>query len=190
MRRFLFPLSAVAILTIATPSGAGCLGTSFAFCSKTFHARAVCDGKDQLAAISDNHCPVGQTCPYCPSGKDCPLIQPWEPVPIEIRGVEIALSWGALSYAYAGNNYVPDVMAFMGSGQTHRQQWFPEGLSFAMPAAGSVGGSPHIDLHVSCPSASAKRCVFCWKRKPPPPNVVVLYYTIYYIIPSPPPRRQ
>jgi hypothetical protein len=188
MRRIL--LAAVALLVAAAPADAGCQGSNFIFCSKNFFARAVCDGKDQLAAISDNHCPAGQTCAHCPSGKDCPLIQPWEPVPIEIRGVEIALSWGALNYAFAGNNYQPDVMAFMGAGQTHRQQWFPEGLSFTMPATGSVGGSPHIDLHVSCPKASAKRCVFCWKRKPPAPNVVLLHYTIYYTVPGLPPRLQ
>ena len=186
MSRFLLAAFAATAVCLASsvPARSGCQGTNFTFCSKVFHAQAICDDKDRLASISDNHCPVGQTCLFCPSGKDCPLIQPWEPVPIKIVGVEIAVSWGSISYAFAGNNYQPDPMAFMGAGQTHRQQWFPQGLSFEMPAAGTpTAASPHIDLHVSCRKASAKRCFFCLKRKPPPPNVVVLYYTIYYTVP-------
>ena len=64
-----------------------------------------------------NHCPVGaKHVPIARARKDCPLIQPWEPVPIEIRGVEIATVLGARSavpYA-ARSNYVPDVMAIHG----------------------------------------------------------------------------
>jgi hypothetical protein len=84
----------------------------------------------------------------------------------------------------AGNNYQPDLMVFMGAGQTHRQQWFPQGLSFEMPAGGTpTAASPHIDPHVSCPKAAAKRCLFCWKQEAPRPNVVVLCYTIYDTVP-------
>jgi hypothetical protein len=186
MRSFLLAtVAAIAVcLAGSVPARGGCQGSAFTFCSMVFHAQTVCNGMDQVAAISGNHCPAGQSCQLCPTGKDCPLIQPWEPTPIKIVGVEIAVSWGSISYAFAGNNYQPDPMAFMGAGQTHRQQWFPQGLSFAMPAAGTpTAASPHIDLHVSCPKATAKRCFFCWKRKAPRPNVVVLYYTIYYTVP-------
>ena len=66
-------------LAAGTPAYAGCQGTTFTFCSKTFYATAACNGKDQLASITGNNCPNGQkSCAYCESGKDCPLIEAWE----------------------------------------------------------------------------------------------------------------
>ena len=129
---------------------AGCQGTSFNFCSKTFYATAPCDGQDQLASIARNNCPRGpKTCMQCESGENCPLIEAWEPTAITIVGVEITVLGGrsALQYAYAGNGYHPNQMAFLGAGESHTRNFFPAGTGFKLPPAGTPG---YINLHVSC----------------------------------------
>jgi len=147
----------------------GCQGTQHRFCSRTFRAAYRCDDPHGhgLALIHENHCPAGQTCRLCPSGRECPLIEPWEPMPIKIVGVELAVLHGTLLWAFAGNNHVPDVMVTMGTGQTRVQQWFPVGLTFSLPPKGITGG--HIDFHVAC-----EKGWFGRRRW------VHLYYTIYY----------
>lgn len=126
-----------------------------------------CDDPGGLASIAGNHCPDGQICPYCPSGRDCPLINPWEPTPIKIIGVELAVTSGTITWAFAGNNHVPDVMVTMGLGERRVQQWFPAGYAFIMPAAGTPG-EHHIDLHVNCKTG--------WFGR----KSATFYYTIYY----------
>jgi hypothetical protein len=149
---------------------AGCQGTNFDFCSKTFHATAQCDGQDQLASISRNHCTRdSKACYQCENGKDCPLIEAWEPTAITIVGVEITILGGssALQYAYAGNGYHPNQMAFLGAGQSHTRNFFPAGTGFNLPPSGAQG---YINLHVSCLPEVAKQ--------------VQAWYTIYYTVPG------
>lgn len=147
------------------------------FQSKTFKAAMACEAESGLASIEGNHCPVGETCPYCPTGRDCPLIEPWEPTPIRIVGVELLLIAGEPTWAFAGNAAVPDVMMMMGHGQTRVQQWFPSGLSFTMPATGKKG-TTHIDLHVAYDCG-----VFNWRKLW---RRAHFFYTIYYTVePSP-----
>src|SRR6185503_9613251 len=157
-------------LAAASPLRAGCQGTDSNFCSKTFHASAPCDGQDQLASIGKNHCLRGpKNCNYCESGQNCPLIEAWEPTQITIVGVEITIleGIGALQYAYAGNGYHPNQMAFVGAGQSHTRQFFPAGTGFKLPPSGTPG---YINLHISClPKASAQ---------------VQAFYTIYYTVPG------
>jgi hypothetical protein len=145
---------------------AGCQGTEFSFCSKTFYASAPCNGLDELASIGRNNCPRGPgKCAHCASGQDCPLIESWEPTEIAIIGIEITIFDGhqQLSYAYAGNGYHPNQMAFVGPGQSHVAQWFGQGMAFKLPAAGVPG---YIDLHISCRSGGRAQA----------------FYTIYYSV--------
>jgi hypothetical protein len=159
-------------LGVATfPANAGCQGTSHRFCSKTFRGAMRCEDLSGLAAIADNHCPAGQTCPLCPTGRDCPLIDPWEPVPIRIVGVELLLVAGSPTWAFVGNATVPDVMAKMGASETRVMQWFPNGLAFSMPAAPAKG---HIDLHVAYDCGFLKWRKRFWKRAH---YLLTIYYT-------------
>jgi len=160
-------------LTGAVPGQAGCRGKDFNFCSRTFHASVACDGKDQLASIGQNHCPRGpKNCKNCDSGQDCPLIEPWEATEITIIGVEITVFEGsaALNYAYAGNQYHPNQMVFVGAGQSHTRQFFPAGTGFKLPPSGTRG---HINLHISCR----------------PEARVQAFYTVYYTVPGQPPKQ-
>jgi hypothetical protein len=159
-------MAAIGLGVAALPANAGCQGTPHQFCSRTFNAMMACDDPRGLASIRDNHCPQGQSCPECPTGRHCPLIQPWEPAPIRILGVELALTHGRFIWAFAGNAHVPDVMVTMGGGQTRVQQWFRVGQSFSMPPAGTPG---HIDLHIACEMGWLGRRRW-----------VHFYYTIYY----------
>jgi len=163
-------------LAVGIPAHAGCQGTDFTFCSKTFYATARCDGQDQLASIARNHCSGGpKACPYCESGQDCPLIEAWEPTAIIIVGVEITILGGsnALSYAYAGNGHHPNQMAFLGAGQSHTRSFFPAGTGFRLPPSGTHG---YINLHVSCvPTVAAQ---------------VQAWYTLYYTVSGSTPREQ
>lgn len=167
---------AVLVVALATtmPASAGCQGSVHQSCSKTFTATMRCDDSEGLAAIQGNHCPAGKTCPYCPSGRDCPLIDPWEPTPIKIVGVELVVTSGQLAWAFAGNNHVPDVMVAMGGEQTRVQQWYPIGFAFVMPSAGTPG-QHHIDLHVACKQRRG------WLKV----KWISMYYTVYYTMADP-----
>ena len=70
-----------------------------------------------------------------------------------------------MSYAYAGNGYHPNQMAFIGAGQSHGRHFFPAGIGFTLPPSGKAG---YIDLHVSCLPALASQ--------------VSAFYTIYYTV--------
>ena len=180
------------LVLLALPAYAGplgCQGGQHTFCSKTFSASARCTGVDELAAIHGNACPLGHICNICPEGKECPLIEPWETVPILIHGVEIALiGGGGVHYALAGNSYVPDIMAKLGAGHTHRQQWFPAGLGFRLPKRAAAGDPhTHIDLHVACSPAPPKRP--SWKCRllglgcrPAITRTAQFLYTLYYTV--------
>lgn len=163
--------------SVSTDANANCQKSGHAFCSKTFTATMRCNAPSGLASIAGNHCPDRQTCAYCPSGRDCPLIDPWEPTPIKIIGVELAVTNGEITWAFAGNNHVPDVMVTMGVGERRVQQWFPSGYAFSMPAAGTPG-EHHIDLHVSCKTG--------WLGR----KTASLFYTIYYAPVGPAPTAQ
>lgn len=170
------PVTVALYLATGVPAQAGCQGTDFNFCSKTFLATARCDGQDQLASIARNHCPLGpKACYQCESGENCPLIEAWEPTPITIVGVEITILEGsnALQYVYAGNGYHPNQMAFLGAGQSHTRQFFPPGTGFKLPPSGTLG---YINLHVSClPQAAAQ---------------VQAFYTLYYTVPGATPEKR
>jgi hypothetical protein len=86
---------------------------------------------------------------------------------------------GSISWAFAGNNPVPDLMADMGPDQTHRQQWFPPDFNFRMPAAGTPGKN-HIDLHIVCKWWRPKWFARWFK--------VRMRYTIYYQMHEPSPQ--
>ena len=101
----------LALLSNGVHANENCHDTPLKFCSKTFQAYMKCNDADGLAQIHGNHCPAGQTCSYCPTGRNCPLIQPWEKVPIKIVGVEMIVTAGNITWAFAGKASVPDVMA-------------------------------------------------------------------------------
>src|SRR5665213_3362424 len=106
--------------------GAVALGTpavsSAQFHSKTFIATGFCDGLDQVPILE----------------------RPWEKVPIIIVGAAVGLMLDSPSpnaYAFAGNSYVPDVMALrIGAGS--ETVMYPADHGFALPAGGSVN-PPH-----------------------------------------------
>lgn len=175
--RFVLIFLAVGCLFVA-PAHAGCQGTHHTFCSKTFQARMACDDPngDNLAYIDGNHCPAGQTCAHCKDGQHCPLIRPWEPTPIKIVGVELVVTYGRPTWAFAGNAWQADVMAALGD-QPRIMQWFPPGLSFEMPTAGTAGAT-HIDLHVACDAWPWWNHRRWWNKR----RWVHFYYTVFYTI--------
>jgi len=105
--------------------------------SKTFHGQGVGTGLDQI-----------------------PILEEMWDGPIEIVGVELALTEGAkyVQYAFAGNGYSPDVMLMLGAGEVSGRVFYPTGLSF--PFAGS-----HVDCHI------------CVKPK----KQFQVFLTIYYV---------
>jgi hypothetical protein len=123
----------LALLSSGVHANENCHDTPLKFCSKTFQAYMKCNDADGLAQIHGIHCPAGQTCFYCPTGRNCPLIQPWEKVLIKIVGVEMIVTAGNITWAFAGNASVPDVMAKISKREGRVQQWFPTGLGFSMP---------------------------------------------------------
>jgi hypothetical protein len=165
----------LALLSNGVHANENCHDTPLKFCSKTFQAYMKCHDAEGLAQIHGNHCPAGQTCSYCPTGRNCPLIQPWEKVPIKIVGVEMIVTAGNITWAFAGNASVPDVMAKISEREGRVQQWFPTGLGFSMPPQGTPG-SNHIDLHIACPTS--------WWRK----RSAHMLYTIYYVMLQPEPE--
>jgi len=156
------------VLAGASTIQAGCQGTAFNFCSKTFYASAPCDGTDRRASVKHNDCPRGpKACGYCESGQSCPLIEGWEPTEITVVGVEITIFEGneGLLYAYAGNGYNPNQMAAVGRGQSHTRQFYPPGMGFKLPPSGTNG---FTELHVACLPKNASQ--------------VQIYYTVYYTV--------
>jgi hypothetical protein len=116
-------------------------------CSKTFYATGNCTGQDELAILRDDKGWPGAQ-----------LVKPWVATPIRIVGVEIMVTHGpSLDYAFAGNSATPDVMLMVGAGARWGRVFYPAGLGFALPGAGSHS---HIDLHISCgagePPATAR----------------------------------
>jgi hypothetical protein len=102
--------------------------------SKTLWYGGTCNAQDQVPA----------------------MYEPWEPVPINIVGVEVAVFQGTLDYLLTGNSYSPDIMMAMGKGMTRGVTFFPPGLAFPFPAAtGQPDPHTHIDAHVSCPTGGA-----------------------------------
>lgn len=108
-------------------------------CSRNFYASGTCDGQDQLAMLAGPRVAATQ------------MVQPWEPVPITIVGYQIVLFEGAMQYVFAGNSYTPDIMGWLGSGQSAHGDFYPAGTGFAFPAAGA---DVHLDLHFSCRTGS------------------------------------
>jgi hypothetical protein len=120
-------------------------------------------------------------------------IPPWEERPITIRGVELTMvaggeqvvprlpsfrTWlrGWLSgsddthgnktiWWMAGNNYVPDVMLFLGPDERHGRHMFP--AKFGMPFPARDAKNVYLDLHGSCSGGGS----------------VSFFYTVYYSIP-------
>lgn len=117
-----------------TGSGAGYKGGSV--CTKTFYFSGVCNGQDNTPTLVDNTGTINT--PYIPG---------WEPVSISIQDVWIVFipPRPATFYAFAGNNYTPDVMSWYTNEATERH--LPAGTNMTFPAANT--GS-HLDLHVSC----------------------------------------
>jgi len=141
-------LAAIATLALLAPALAAeepPKGCGFEVCSKHWYGTGVCLGRDQV-----------------------PILQPpWEPRPISIIGVSIAVQmYGRRSwkdwwrgdpvnmYAFAGNSHVPDVMAFhAASGTSSHTVMYPPGVAFKLPAWSADAQRtrlPHVDLHVSC----------------------------------------
>jgi len=134
------------LILLPIPAAALDEGCGFSFCTKHWMGSGICDGTDQL-----------------------PILEPpWEPRPISIVGVTIAVRttgsyekhlhrWWRSStpqsfYAYAGNSFVPDVMLFRIS-EGSETVMYPPPLAFKLPAATEEMRTtrlPHIDLHVSC----------------------------------------
>jgi hypothetical protein len=102
-------------------------------------ANGVCSGLDQL-----------------------PILAPaWEDKPIRIRAVTIGLQisprWRDIifgrptdGYVFAGNSYVPDIMALHLGPGTVTNVLAPE-IAFLLPAKGpTVDDHTHVDTHVNC----------------------------------------
>lgn len=140
--------TAVAIFVWSCPAEAApetCSG--FKSCSRAFTAHGVCSGLDDL-----------------------PILEPaWEDQPITITSVTIGLRlWdsrgGATGTLFAGNSYVPDVMALqIGPGATTR--------SFGPREVFTLPGKPpsphyHVDLHMDCTQGASYEA---W---------LIVYYTL------------
>src|SRR5207248_2990905 len=84
--------------------------------SKTFTANGLCDGHDQVSILAE----------------------PWESAPIAIVGVAVGLELDVPTpnaYVFAGNSYVPDVMALrIGAGS--ESVMYPAGHAFPFPGLG------------------------------------------------------
>ena len=111
--------------------------------SKTFYASGTFDGTDQLPLVID----------------------PWEPVAIEIVCVDITFfqfDSRFVNYAFAGNGFSPDIMRWWGEPNP-----IPPGEFFPCPAKGGYTPTEHahLDLHVSGQQGQK------WQG----------YYTIYYM---------
>ena len=65
----------------------------------------------------------------------------------------------------AGNNYVPDVMLFLGPDERHGRHMFP--AKFGMPFPARDAKNVYLDLHGSCSGGGS----------------VSFFYTVYYSIP-------
>jgi hypothetical protein len=112
----------------------------FKSCGRHFVAEGVCNGDDQL-----------------------PILSPaWEDRPIRIRSVTVGLQiigwrlrdvvrgFRPSGYIFAGNSYVPDIMALqLGPGATTNV--LPSEIAFLLPGKGpNVDPHTHVDAHVSC----------------------------------------
>lgn len=85
------------------------------------------------------------------NGQDYVVVQnAWLPNPIHIVGVEITVfeGWEGLQYAFAGNSWSPDTMLWLGPMSAHGDHFYPQGLGFAFPMAGTP--TAHVDLHWDC----------------------------------------
>jgi hypothetical protein len=165
-----------------------CLGRSFApadgvtvLCSANWHfAGGTCNEQDLVYTWKIN----GTTSP--PAWN----IPPWEEHPITIRGIELTMvgdgeqassapgfrtwlkSWFTQGHTgnktvwwMAGNNYVPDVMLFLGPNERHGRHMFPEKFGMPFPAKGAK--NVYLDLHGSCSGGGP----------------VSFFYTVYYSVP-------
>jgi hypothetical protein len=66
-------------------------------------------------------------------------IDPWEPTPITIRGVELVVVRGPTpTWLMAGNGIDPDAMAVMASPERHVMNRFPAGTGMSIPAKGDA----------------------------------------------------
>ena len=118
---------------------------------------------------------VSETCKLLPhdcnvklNGEDALpiLVNPWEPVSINIHCVELLFlsnkPVSARTYLFAGNSFSPDVMVSATPGPddspARASLCYPTGISFPFPAAAPAApankpgqndfGLPHLDVHV------------------------------------------
>jgi len=123
-------------------------------CSLTLYGTGTCNGQDQLPLTGTN------------SGQGWQ--NPWEPFPIQIKGVAITTfqdpskDLNQFEYIFAGNSYTPDIMAILGGYSQNQTVMFP-GAGFPFPPIGTPGNN-HVDLHVNCAGRGSYQ----------------IYYTLYY----------
>jgi hypothetical protein len=115
---------------------------------------------------------VNETCKFVPvdcnvglSGADALpiLVNPWEPVSINIHCVELVFLPGPFvsrnTYLFVGNSYSPDIMLWATAQMGGRSaNCFPASTSFPFPAAAAGAPAnkpgqndfrlPHLDVHV------------------------------------------
>ena len=148
--------SAVLALLIAVSPAALAEETLY---SMTFYG----DGSGKY--VSDTCKLVPHDCNVSLNGEDALpiLVNPWEPVSINIRCVELvflpSLAVARNAFLFVGNSYSPDVMlwATADSGG-HARNCFPAGSSFPFPAAAAGAAAnrlgqndfalPHLDVHL------------------------------------------
>jgi hypothetical protein len=110
-------------------------------CTQTYQLIGPCDGTDAVQEVKI----IGT-----PPQKDW-RIKAWEPVPIIIRGIEVAQgSGGEVEWAMAGHNSWPDIMLMLGRGMTHNRVMFPEKTGFPMPGTPTATESDYLDFHIVC----------------------------------------
>jgi hypothetical protein len=124
----------------ATKNRASVANLSF-LCTQTYQVTGPCDGLDAVDRLKI----IGT-----PTQSDW-RIKVWEPVPIIIRGVEVAqLSGSPVEWAMVGHNSWPDIILMLSKGMTYNRVALPDGTGMPLPGKLTATEEDYLDFHIVC----------------------------------------
>lgn len=118
-------------------------------CSKDFYFSVTCNSGDALATWAGPYAVAAGNPPTERAG-----IRPWETKSISIVGWTIAFKQAVpgFQFAFVGNNYNPDPMAWAARGDISFSTtvFYPPGFSFQFPSSADARPKDYFDLHIGC----------------------------------------
>jgi hypothetical protein len=116
-------------------------GDTAYLCTQVYQITGPCDGSDAVQKV---------TITGTPPQTDW-RIRVWEPVPIIIRGIELAQIAGAsVQWAMAGNNSWPDIMLMLARGMSYNRVAFATGTGMPLPGLSTATDRDYLDFHIVC----------------------------------------